>query len=176
PPPDPPSQWKWKCHECGRKYLLACTRRCFNCGHKYCLPKSRNRRFRRKKRPDWDWDEVCTPKFDYPGWAAWGSYRRTRPYDEKEEGEARDYIFATWELRPEKKRGRAPGLDSWRLRPRAERDEVARRKEDMYVLQKLSCFVHCDFPSECRYARETSLERWLKDAKDLAAQKRKGNG
>jgi hypothetical protein len=92
--------------------------------------------------------------------------KRKRTHDEEEED---DDVFATWELRPESGRA-AAGLDPWRLRRTAERDEVARRKEDMYVLGKLSCFVHCDFPSECRYARDKALQRWLQNAEDRAGQ------
>lgn len=36
-------------------------------------------------------------------------------------------------------------------------EEVKERKEEMYVKQEHDCWVHCDYPSECRHARIEAL-------------------
>jgi hypothetical protein len=81
PPPFPPAprtpySWIWRCHECGSEHPLACTRRCLNCSHSFCVApapgKASSTASKRKKK-----SEVCTAKFDYSGWAAWGAYRRS---------------------------------------------------------------------------------------------------
>ncbi|KAB5513265.1 hypothetical protein GE09DRAFT_1232050 [Coniochaeta sp. 2T2.1] len=96
PPPPSPSPWRWQCHRCRIWYTLSCTRRCLSCSHVFCqetlnghhrhhnnnttvLPSSprlrrqsqiRARRRTKKK------GGPCTSKFDFDGWAAWGSWRR----------------------------------------------------------------------------------------------------
>jgi hypothetical protein len=69
--------------------------------------------------------------------------------------------FATWELRRGLTTGSVDGHHSndvqsgrsvWRPVAEAERDEVASRKERMYVQGRHNCWLHCDFPSECFHA------------------------
>jgi hypothetical protein len=83
PPPFPPAPrtpyfWIWRCHECESEYPLACTRRCLNCSHSFCvapaLGKASSTTSKRREK-----SEVCTAKFDYSGWVAWGAYRRLLP-------------------------------------------------------------------------------------------------
>ncbi|KAK4239214.1 hypothetical protein C8A03DRAFT_14377 [Achaetomium macrosporum] len=151
PPPPAPRRWRWQCHECGFVYPLACTRRCLYCSHEFCTNLTPYREKRRSSRRQRGW--ICRSEFDYRGWEAWGTYRRT-----KEEEEATDYdVFATWELTTENSRTmilgrRIPSSPQWLRRPQAERYEVARRKQKMYVQGKQDCLLHCDFPSECLHA------------------------
>ncbi|KAK4096590.1 hypothetical protein N658DRAFT_489848 [Parathielavia hyrcaniae] len=59
PPLHPPKRWRWRCHRCKSPYYrMECTRRCLLCNRRFCSAR-------------------CKVKFDYRGWAAWGSYRRT---------------------------------------------------------------------------------------------------
>jgi len=66
-PPPTPRPWLWQCHRCYAEYRVACTRRCLECGHEFCTAasvKSSNR-------------GPCRSLFDFAGWEAWGSFRRT---------------------------------------------------------------------------------------------------
>lgn len=76
PPPKAPLAWLWKCHQCGRSYSLAVTRRCLDDGHHFCAGDHtvtrtvRGRRMKRRCR-----GKACTSEFDYAGWSAWGQWR-----------------------------------------------------------------------------------------------------
>ncbi|KAM7199768.1 hypothetical protein V8F20_005638 [Naviculisporaceae sp. PSN 640] len=65
-PPPTPRPWSWQCHRCYTEYKVACTRRCFECGHEFCTASNNAS----KRGP-------CRSLFDFAGWEAWGSFRRT---------------------------------------------------------------------------------------------------
>ncbi|TDZ24967.1 hypothetical protein Cob_v002116 [Colletotrichum orbiculare MAFF 240422] len=76
-PPATPRPWLWRCHACGTRFRLACTRRCLRCGHMMCtrpppspslIRASRQQQQRRRR--------TCLMEFDYAAWAAWGMWRR----------------------------------------------------------------------------------------------------
>lgn len=48
----------------------------------------------------------------------------------------------------------------------AELEDVLQRKENMYANQKHNCWVHCDYPSECRYNLAQSLGKRKREAED----------
>ncbi|KAK0651072.1 hypothetical protein B0T16DRAFT_300785, partial [Cercophora newfieldiana] len=146
-PPAEPYPWLWRCHTCHTTYRIACTRRCLRCSHVFCTGPPVSRKSR----------GPCKSEFDYSGWAAWGSYRRSLPslgdidmdtdtdISTLEQKEAiRGDTYATWEptARPA----------HWRKIPKKEEMEVSYRKEAMYMRREHDCWKHCDFPSECRHA------------------------
>ncbi|KAK3684100.1 hypothetical protein B0T22DRAFT_539044 [Podospora appendiculata] len=83
PPPLTPYPWVWRCHACRSVFRLGCTRRCLECGHQFCqfpeppaaddAEKETSSKRRKTKRGK----VTCYSEFDYPGWAAWGAFRRT---------------------------------------------------------------------------------------------------
>ncbi|KAK3392544.1 hypothetical protein B0T20DRAFT_58651 [Sordaria brevicollis] len=90
-PPPAPYPWLWSCHSCRSVYRLACTRRCLECGHIFCclMPaaneggsreretKSGGGKKRKRSGSGRRGGGPCTAEFDYLGWSAWGSYRRS---------------------------------------------------------------------------------------------------
>ncbi|KAK4455270.1 hypothetical protein QBC34DRAFT_275732, partial [Podospora aff. communis PSN243] len=139
-PPATPYPRLWRCHQCRSIYRLGCTRRCLECSHIFCTgPVPDKKKGKKQKGP-------CRAEFDYGGWAAWGSYRRSRP----SVGDIDVDKFATYTYEYESTYGTSE--KGWVRLPSEEVDEVNRRKEGMYMRREHDCWKHCDFPSECRHA------------------------
>ncbi|KAK3314494.1 hypothetical protein B0H66DRAFT_627028 [Apodospora peruviana] len=169
--PPTPTPWLWRCHRCYAVIRLSCTRRCFECGHEFCTVQP-NRNKPSGRGP-------CHTEFDYPGWEAWGAFRRTaiayqaaaatpipiRPM--KASWNRSEDLFATWRAAPGTAivttttkprwglRAGGPG-SGWRPVSPQERNQVLRKKERMYVRREHSCWMHCDSPSECQLAIYTA--------------------
>ncbi|RKU43894.1 hypothetical protein DL546_006244 [Coniochaeta pulveracea] len=179
--------WTWLCNRCGRWYRLGTTRRCLACGYTFCqtkvysirqaLPRDIPKRKRKIIRGG-----PCSAEFDFIGWAAWGSYRRTllknrhtlrrsgqrqplasslpsqtlldRDIDALEaiDGIADLTTYATHT--PSRVQ---PNI--WTPLPALDVDRTATAKETLYSSGKHNCWVHCDYPSECHHTLADALRR-----------------
>ncbi|KAK3935154.1 hypothetical protein QBC46DRAFT_272396, partial [Diplogelasinospora grovesii] len=153
-PPPTPYPWLWRCHSCGTVYRLGCTRRCLECSHVFCtfVPDSSGKRKRHRgghpKGP-------CKAEFDYIGWGAWGAFLQ---HGLEGAADGAD-IFAIWKLVPdlgETGGGKGGGGLVWDMVPDSELEDIQRRKEAMFVRGQHDCWLHCDFPSECRHTVYTA--------------------
>ncbi|TEA18174.1 hypothetical protein C8034_v011065 [Colletotrichum sidae] len=135
-PPATPRPWLWRCHACGTRFRLACTRRCLRCGHMMCTrpppphPSLIRASRQQQQQQQQQQQRTCLMEFDYVAWAAWGMWRRrttttkgtTTGYEQKCSGENGG--------RMRRERGRA----CWRM---------------------------CDYPSQCYHTREVEdLDPW----------------
>lgn len=144
-PPPNPCPWLWRCHSCYTIYRLAVTRRCLDCDHTFCLGEAGGAPPKGKKRKR---GGPCKAEFDYTGWKARGSWRRTvllngattslnttlaaTGYNETNWGD--EHTAAT------QSRG---GEDEARFEDKRER---------LFIRRRHNCFIHCDFPSECHHS------------------------
>ncbi|KAL8805093.1 MAG: hypothetical protein Q9182_002183 [Xanthomendoza sp. 2 TL-2023] len=73
-PPPSPEQWIWQCHECRTTYPIGTTRRCLLDDHQLCYgqPVQKNSKRGKKK------VRSCQSQFDYTGWQAWGTWKRSQ--------------------------------------------------------------------------------------------------
>ncbi|KAB5582227.1 hypothetical protein GE09DRAFT_1074161 [Coniochaeta sp. 2T2.1] len=154
PPPPSPSPWRWQCHRCRIWYTLSCTRRCLSCSHVFCqetlnghnqrhnnnsnttdLPPSPSSspRLRRQSQirarcKSKKKGGPCTSKYDFDGWAAWGSWRRMtllRRRSTTTHNSPKSYVtpllnrreYITTTSRPSRKREMEPGAYmTWKLK------------------------------------------------------------
>lgn len=143
-PPPAPCPWLWRCHSCYTIYRLAVTRRCLDCDHTFCLgePAVSPPKGKKRKRGG-----PCKAEFDYTGWKARGSWRRTVLLNG-------DNVAGTVNTRTLT----ASSEQSWGNEHRAATEstgEEARfedKRERLFLRRRHSCFVHCDFPSECHHS------------------------
>lgn len=144
-PPPAPCPWLWRCHSCYTIYRLAVTRRCLDCDHTFCLgePAASPPKGKKRKRGG-----PCKAEFDYTGWKARGSWRRTvllNGDDNKNNAVSTRILTGSNE-------------QNWGNEHRAATEstgEEARfedKRERLFLRRRHSCFVHCDFPSECHHA------------------------
>ncbi|KAI7778919.1 hypothetical protein LA080_001525 [Diaporthe eres] len=137
-PPPTPCPWLWRCHSCYTIYRLAVTRRCLDCDHTFCLgePASPPKGKKRKR------GGPCKAEFDYTGWKAWGSWRRTVLLN----GDNKTRIIT------------GSNGQNWGNEHRAATElhgEEARfedKRERLFLRRRHNCFLHCDFPSECHHS------------------------
>ncbi|KAK1761551.1 hypothetical protein QBC47DRAFT_336060 [Echria macrotheca] len=151
PAPPAPYPWIWRCHACRNIYRLSCTRRCLECNHTFCVissssstsipPEEESSSTSSSRRKRKERGGPCEAEFDYAGWAAWGSYRR-RTHEP-----AGEDAFAMWAPRTE-----GEGEGGWMKVDAQEGEMVRRRKERLFVSRGHDCWVHCDYPSECRHS------------------------
>ncbi|KAK3298089.1 uncharacterized protein B0H64DRAFT_137608 [Chaetomium fimeti] len=174
PAPSTPYPWTWRCHGCDSEYPLAVTRRCLYCSHRFCTAPQTNARIKRGVPGERD---SCDAEFDYYGWAAWGAYRRSVAASrilrngvitavdsscEQTKGSlkrkrgcdigATDHdTFAKFELTTDDYRQYESDTrrSVWRPLSRLAQQGAHRRKEKMYVSGQYSCWLHCDYPTEC---------------------------
>ncbi|KAG6357409.1 hypothetical protein INS49_013286 [Diaporthe citri] len=140
-PPPTPCPWLWRCHSCYTIYRLAVTRRCLDCDHTFCLgePASPPKGKKRKR------GGPCKAEFDYTGWKARGSWRRTVLLNGDAAGTATGLVAKKNE-------------QNWGNEHRAATEAIgdeARfedKRERLFLRRRHSCFVHCDFPSECHHS------------------------
>lgn len=146
-PPPTPCPWLWRCHSCYTIYRLAVTRRCLDCDHTFCVGEpAGNSTPRGKKRKR---GGPCKAEFDYTGWKARGAWRRTvllngdnsNKNNAVTVGNARESREAKWG-------------DEHRAATDALGDGASfeDKRERLFVRRRHSCFLHCDFPSECHHA------------------------
>lgn len=146
-PPPTPCPWLWRCHSCYTIYRLAVTRRCLDCDHTFCLGElAGNSTPRGKKRKR---GGPCKAEFDYTGWKARGAWRRTVLLNGDNSnnnnavtvGKARESREAKWG-------------DEHRAATDALGDEARfeEKRERLFIRRRHSCFLHCDFPSECHHS------------------------
>ncbi|KAK3387906.1 hypothetical protein B0H63DRAFT_471150 [Podospora didyma] len=65
--------------------------------------------------------------------------------------------LATWKVvSVTSPRGKKPPIKVWDQVSRRERALVLRQKEAMYIKGQHDCWLHCDYPSECRHAIYTA--------------------
>ncbi|KAK0736086.1 hypothetical protein B0T21DRAFT_383729 [Apiosordaria backusii] len=172
PPPPSPQQWKWRCHNCNTKYRLATTRRCLTCSHYFCTsltspvmkPKPNPKRPKQlRKRGS---NRTCASTFDFAGWARHNSWRRLTLLSSSSSSPIKlEESFATFYPCP---LSSSPSLSSpfpsaadaeaemekvqWNpIRKLVPRRKVILAKERLYVNKQHNCFLHCDYPSECRH-------------------------
>lgn len=146
-PPPTPCPWLWRCHSCYTIYRLAVTRRCLDCDHTFCLgePAASPPKGKKRKRGG-----PCKAEFDYTGWKARGAWRRTVLLN-GDNNVAGGTIANTRILTGSNEK-------SWGNEHRAAAEaagEEARfedKRERLFLRRRHSCFVHCDFPSECHHS------------------------
>ncbi|KAK4198653.1 hypothetical protein QBC40DRAFT_178238 [Triangularia verruculosa] len=175
-PPPSPQRWRWRCHNCGARYRIATTRRCLGCSHYFCTtltspvmkPKHSPKRPKQlyKKRGS----QTCASTFDYNGWARYNSWRRlallsspssSSPSSSCSKSTKLDESYATFHPTPLSFFSAASDDDDdsefyqkvqWTpIKTPIHRRRVVLAKERLYVEKKHNCFLHCDYPSECRH-------------------------
>ncbi|KAK0668747.1 hypothetical protein QBC41DRAFT_356300 [Cercophora samala] len=179
PPPPSPQRWKWRCHSCGAKYRIATTRRCLTCSHYFCttftspiikpkLTRERPRQLHKRRK-----NQTCGSTFDYLGWERYNSWRRlvlSSPSSSSSSTPAKlEESYATFQPTPLSFFSRASDGDDddddvddnddagmkkvqWTpVKTLLQRRRVVLAKERLYVNKKHNCFLHCDYPSECRH-------------------------
>lgn len=94
---------------------------------------------------------TLTPNTSDPGCETTRKRRKCRASDSLPTPRLNHDTFALWELAPEEDGGSNTDARSqiWRPLDDAEQEEVVSRKEELYVQRQHSCWLHCDFPSEC---------------------------
>lgn len=141
-PPPAPCPWLWRCHSCYTIYRLAVTRRCLDCDHTFCLgePASPPKGKKRKR------GGPCKAEFDYTGWKARGSWRRTVLLNgDNAVGIQANTITGSNENNWGNEHGAATEL-------RGEEARFEDKRERLFLRRRHNCFVHCDFPSECHHS------------------------
>lgn len=143
-PPPTPCPWLWRCHSCYTIYRLAVTRRCLDCDHTFCLgePASPPKGKKRKR------GGPCKAEFDYTGWKAWGSWRRTvllNGDNNKAVGTSARIITGSNEQNWGNEHRAATEL-------RGEEARFEDKRERLFLRRRHNCFLHCDFPSECHHS------------------------
>ncbi|KAM0263756.1 hypothetical protein ACHAQJ_001071 [Trichoderma viride] len=123
--PRSPRSWTWKCHQCRRRYPLACTRRCLDCSHTLCFPNGDNKQ---------DAKSSCRVVFDLFGWQAYYQWRR--------------------ELLDQNSSNQEPQTNAAVEISEEHSEMVEREDEEPEWLNKLlndthDCSIDCAFPSEC---------------------------
>jgi hypothetical protein len=130
PPPIKPLQWLWKCHQCHQNYPLGATRRCLDDGHYFCSGTTTIRNRRLSGRPRFRRHRACTSEFDYQGWKRWANWRRER---------------ISYTSPPD-----IPSSPDSAISMSPSRVSKTKKHRD--------CWNCCDYPSECRWGTNSSLE------------------
>lgn len=120
------------------------TRRCLDCDHTFCLgepttttssttaPKGSKKRKR---------GGPCKAEFDYKGWRAWGSWRRTKLLNNNGDNGIDN-----------QKTGWGDEYEAANAGPDSEMTRFEEKREHLFLRKRHNCFLHCDFPSECHHA------------------------
>ncbi|CAP67519.1 uncharacterized protein PODANS_6_11730, partial [Podospora anserina S mat+] len=171
--PSKAQRWKWRCHNCGAKYRIATTRRCLACSHYFCTtlispvikpnPNSKRPKQLQKRRGN----RTCASTFDYSGWARYNSWRRlalSSPSSSTSCTTAKLAAESHVTFQPTPLSFFSPASDDddedgaemekvqWSpIKTSSHRQRVVLAKERLYVNKKHNCFLHCDYPSECRH-------------------------
>jgi len=83
--------------------------------------------------------------------------------------EAENAAFMTWKFR-ECYRRDTKFFKRWLPRSAGEKDDVLKRKEELYLRRELDCSLHCDSPSECRHAvRAAEKREALREAEEAGS-------
>ncbi|KAK7702393.1 hypothetical protein SLS64_009685 [Diaporthe eres] len=140
-PPPTPCPWLWRCHSCYTIYRLAVTRRCLDCDHTFCLgePASPPKGKKRKR------GGPCKAEFDYTGWKAWGSWRRTVLLNGDYNNNNTRIITGSNEQNWGNEHRAATEL-------RGGEADFEDKRERLFLRRRHNCFLHCDFPSECHHS------------------------
>ncbi|ROV97366.1 hypothetical protein VMCG_06899 [Cytospora schulzeri] len=157
PPPASPCPWLWKCHSCMTIYRLAVTRRCLECDHQFCLgpptaSSSRGPKARKRKR---NRGGPCKAEFDYTSWSLYNSWRRTvllnspPSLSENSKSSNRKQKQQNW---GDEYAATKAARDNIRADGGRPQEPFNDRRDGLFVRKKHSCWLHCDFPSECHHA------------------------
>ncbi|KJX95010.1 hypothetical protein TI39_contig4143g00011 [Zymoseptoria brevis] len=151
PPPSPPLHWLWQCHKCNRVYQLGITRRCLDDGHLFCAGTTVMKRSKRNGYKKTLRHQACASEFDYQGWKAWGTWRRSL-MDQVDAAEALDLADKEADslFSPTAQSGGQWLNGRWVRRPADLQTSRAIRKKD--------CSNHCDYPSECRWGKQYGVQ------------------
>lgn len=169
-PPAEPCPWLWRCHHCRIIYRVATTRRCLECDHEFCLgaPNNTATSSRKRKRGG-----SCKSEFDYVGWAARGAWRRTlllnadkprRNGEEEEEEDLEGGMVVSKRCWISPKEMTTQWGDEHTARNKRKEgskaaQEFEEKKDAMFLRRRHNCWVHCDFPSECRHAMYAAQQK-----------------
>lgn len=145
-PPPTPCPWLWRCHSCYTIYRLAVTRRCLDCDHTFCLGEpagDSTPRGKKRKRGG-----PCKAEFDYTGWKARGSWRRTVLLNGDNSVVGTNTTIAA-DRNNDTNWGNEHKAVTEALGDEASFED---KRERLFLRRRHSCFLHCDFPSECHHS------------------------
>lgn len=180
-PPPSPCPWLWRCHSCHIWYRLATTRRCLECDHHFCLSDTATGRSSTKKRKrssgpcraEFDyigwaargaWRRTLLLNTAHENKTSTGGRRTdhskkagTKPlpsYAENNDDDEGGILLGHRRWLPKSSLMKAWGDEHRALELGIEQltDKFAEKKEALYVRRRHSCWLHCDFPSECHHA------------------------